>query len=253
MLALISAMPEEIAQVLASLEDVTRREGGGRTFHCGSFHGVPVVAAFSRWGKVAAAATVAQLLSLWQISQLVFCGVAGAVRADLAIGDIIVGTALIQHDMDASPLFPRYEVPLHGRAEFAADPGLAGRLLAAARIFVREDLATAVDAQERRFFGIREPAVHAGLIASGDRFFAGGAALAELRARLPRTLCVEMEGAAAAQVCAEHGVPFAVVRTISDGGDEHAPRDFPRFTRTIARQFGAGILGRFVRGPQAAP
>ncbi|HTY48901.1 MAG TPA: 5'-methylthioadenosine/adenosylhomocysteine nucleosidase, partial [Steroidobacteraceae bacterium] len=200
MLALVSAMPEEIAQVLASLQDVSRREAGGRTFHCGTFHGVPVVAVFSRWGKVAAAATVAQLLSAWQVSELVFCGVAGAVRPGLAIGDMVVGTALIQHDMDASPLFPRYEVPLHGRAEFASDPALAARLLEAARTFVRADLDGAVDPAERRFFGIGTPGVHAGLIASGDRFFAGTEALAELRARLPRTLCVEMEGAVAAQV-----------------------------------------------------
>src|SRR6266404_8023002 len=128
MLAIVSAMPEEIAGVLQALADVRIQEFGRRQFHTGSLHGTEVVVVFSRWGKVAAAATVTQLLSSYPVTGLVFGGVAGGVRPDLAIGDIVVATDLVQHDMDASPLFPRYEVPLLGKARFATDADLRAEL-----------------------------------------------------------------------------------------------------------------------------
>jgi len=68
----------------------------------------------------------------------------------------------------------------------------------------------------------------------------------ELAARLPDLLCVEMEGAAVAQVCHEYGIPFGVVRTISDSADENAGHYFPRFLSEIARHYSAGILARFM-------
>ncbi len=112
MLAVVSAMLEEIASVIEALSDVKIQEFGRRQFHTGRLHGVDVVAVFSRYGKVAAAATVTQLLTSYPVTRLIFGGVAGGTRPGLAIGDIVVATDLIQHDMDASPLFPRYEVPL---------------------------------------------------------------------------------------------------------------------------------------------
>ncbi|HEV8017511.1 MAG TPA: 5'-methylthioadenosine/adenosylhomocysteine nucleosidase [Steroidobacteraceae bacterium] len=247
MLALISAMPEEISAVVESLTDVTTQEIGQRQFHAGVFHGRRrVVAVFSRIGKVAAAATVTQLITTYGATHVVFSGVAGAVQHGLAIGDIVVGTELIQHDLDATPIFPRYEVPLLGRTTFATDPQLRAQLSAAAEAFVRHDLGARVAAAQLRHFGIRAPRVLGGLIASGDKFFANAADLAELRQRLPAVACVEMEGAAVAQVCAEYGVRLGVVRTISDTADESAAHDFPRFAREIARHYSVGILSRFL-------
>ncbi len=248
MLAIISAMQEEIALVQQSLTGASSRATGGREFLTGQLHGTRVVAVFSHWGKVAAAATIAQLLSSWPVTELVFCGVAGGVRADLGIGDIVVASDLIQHDMDASPLFARYEIPLTGKTRFTADAGINARLVAAARRFVHEDLHASIDAVELREFNISQPRVASGLIASGDKFFSTGADLAGLRQRLPDTACVEMEGAAAAQVCEAFGVPYGVVRVISDGADDHAARDFPRFVRNVARHYSAGLLAHFVRG-----
>ena len=247
MLAIVSAMQEEIALVQQSLTQVSARTAAGREFLTGRLHGREVVAVFSHWGKVAAAATIAQLLSSWKIEQLVFCGVAGGVRADLGVGDIVVASELIQHDMDASPIFARYEVPLVGKALFSPDAGINARLQAAARDFVREDLGKAVNIHERAEFGIGEPRVVSGLIASGDKFFSNATDLGLLREQLPRTACVEMEGAAAAQVCEAFGVPYGVVRVISDGADDNAAHDFPRFVRNVARHYSAGLLARFVR------
>jgi adenosylhomocysteine nucleosidase len=224
MLAIVSAMPEEIALVVESLSGVRTREFGQRQFHVGAFEGTEAVAVFSRMGKVAAAATVTQLLAAFPVDTLVFSGVAGGVHQELAIGDVVVATGLLQHDLDARPIFPRYEVPLLGRSVFDTDAAISDRLARAAT-----------------------PKVRRGVVASGDKFFARHDEVQELRGRLPEVACVEMEGAAVAQVCAEYSVPFGVVRTISDAADENSQHDFPRFARQIARHYSAGILRHFVR------
>ena len=247
MLAIVSAMAEEIAGVIDTLSDVKTREFGGRKFHAGKFHGVDVVAVFSRYGKVAAAATVTQLLAAYAVDRLIFGGVAGGVQPGLAIGDIVVATDLIQHDMDASPLFPRYEVPLLGKARFAADAELRVELAVAAKIFVEQDLGSYVTAAQRAFFNMTAPKVVEGLVASGDKFFASRREVQDLMERLPEVCCVEMEGAAVAQVCDEYGIPFAVVRTISDSADENSVHDFPRFAREVARHYCKGVLSRYLR------
>src|ERR1700742_4195876 len=169
MLAIVSAMAEEIASVIDTLNDVKTREFGGRKFHAGKFHGVDVVAVFSRYGKVAAAATVTQLLASYAVDRLIFGGVAGGVQPGLAIGDIVVATDLIQHDMDSSPLFPRYEVPLLGKSRFATDPDLRAGLIKAAELFAEHDLATHVSNFERNFFKMTVPKVVGGMVASGDK------------------------------------------------------------------------------------
>ena len=247
MLAIVSATPEENATLVASLTGVTTREFGRRHYHVGSYRSVEVVVVFSRMGKVAAAATTAQLLASFPVSALVFSGVAGAVRTGLAIGDVVVGTQLLQHDMDATPLFPRYEVPLCGTDRFVTDAPLRARLRQAAEEFLRHDLHSAVAAAELAAFKIRAPQVSEGMIVSGDKFFASSAELDELRQRLPLALCVEMEGAAVAQVCDEYALPFGIVRVISDAADESAVHDFPRFSREIARHYSTGILARFAQ------
>jgi len=246
-LAIVGAMPEEVSLVVSTLTRVTTREFGRRQFHQGSFHGIEIVVAFSRMGKVAAAATVTQLLAAYPVSELVFTGVAGGIREDLAIGDVVIATELIQHDMDASPIFPRYEVPLLGKARFTADPAISERLAVASGEFLAQDLELQVAADELKFFEIAAPRVVAGLVASGDKFFATAAESRRLERDLPAVACVEMEGAAVAQVCDEYGVRFGILRTVSDTSDEDSVHDFPRFSREIARHYSAGILRRYLR------
>jgi adenosylhomocysteine nucleosidase len=247
MLAIVSAMPEEIAGVLETLTDVKIEEFGRRQFHTGLLHGSEAVVVFSRWGKVAAAATVTQLLASYRVTRLIFGGVAGGAAHGLAIGDVVVGSELIQHDMDATPLYPRYEVPLLGKARFAVDPLLREQLLRAAQAFLTHDLESRISAQDRLFFRMTHPQVVCGLIASGDKFFASAAEVQDLQQRLPGVCCVEMEGAAVAQVCDEYAIPYAVIRTISDSADENSVHDFPRFSREIARHYLIGVLSRFLQ------
>jgi adenosylhomocysteine nucleosidase len=227
-LAIVGAMHEEIAALRPCLADVRTERRAGREFLLGRLDGRDVILARSGIGKVAAATTAAVLLDAFDAAGLLFTGVAGGLAAPARIGDIVVATALLQHDMDASPLFPRFEVPLTGRARFATDAALTARLAAACRALP----------------GGRS--VHEGLVVSGDRFVSTAAESAALREALPDALAVEMEGAAVAQVCHDFARPFAVVRTISDRADDDALVDFPHFVRTVAAPLSRDIVRAMV-------
>jgi len=181
------------------------------------------------------------LLHEFNARQLVFTGVAGGLRRGVKVGDVVVARQLLQHDMDASPLFPRFEIPLTGRARFDADPGLADALAAAAQHGL-DRAGDLIGAQHLVDFGIDAPLLHQGLIVSGDRFVSSEAQSAELRALLPDALAVEMEGAAVAQVCADFRRPFAVLRTVSDRADDNAHIDFTRFIGEIASVYTRAVV-----------
>ena len=227
-LALVGAMHEEIAALLPCLAGVRTERRAGREFHVGRLDGHDVILVRCGIGKVAAAITAAVLLDAYDASALLFTGVAGGLGADVRVGDLVVASALLQHDMNAEPLFPRFEVPLSGRARFDADPAWTARVAAAGR-------------------GL-SGAVHEGLIVSGDRFVSSRAESAALRAVLPDALAVEMEGAAVAQVCHDFARPFAVVRTISDRADDDAHADFQRFIGDVAAPASRDIVRKVLAG-----
>jgi len=229
---ILSAMAQEQAGLAERLDEVRVERYAGREFHVGRWHGRDVVLALSRIGKVAAATTAAALIERFGVSRIVFTGVAGGLHPQVRVGDTVVGTEFLQHDMDASPIFPRHEVPLYGRSRFPADEQLS-RWLAEAVQAVLSD-ASLIDAQTRRHFGLGQQRLHRGLIASGDRFVSGPGEAATLRAALPDAMAVEMEAAAVAQVCFDHGVPFAAVRNISDRADETAHVDFDAYIQEVA-------------------
>jgi adenosylhomocysteine nucleosidase len=246
-LGIMSAMVEEIDALIGALDPgVVHHEVGRRTYHVGTMRGAPVVLVFSRIGKVAAASTATELISRFKIERLIFTGVAGALSAELAVGDVVVATSLTQHDMDASPIFPRYEVPLLGISDFPSDAAIEAALAAAATRYIAEGLAGDVSEATRTAFQMHRPTVHTGQVLSGDQFIADAATLSRLREAFPRALCVEMEGAAVAQVCYEHEMPFGVIRTISDTADDSAATDFPRFLTEIASIFAHGIVQAFL-------
>ena len=249
-IGIMAAMQEEIDTLLKELSaDSEVVDDGRRTYHSGRLWGTPVVIVFSRWGKVAAATTATHLIADFGVEEILFTGVAGAAQPGLKVGDVVVGARLWQHDMDARPLFPRHEIPLLGRSSFAGDESRRGQLLQAATAFLRHDLPKAASEATRAAFRIRSPRAVAGDIASGDKFFASRADLADLLLRLPTVAAVDMESAAVAQVCHEYGVPFTVVRTISDAADESAAHDFPRFLTQVASVYSHGILRRLFDDP----
>lgn len=236
-LGILAALADEIRDLIAALEPGAQvHRIGLRDFHQGTLHGQPCVIALTRVGKAAAAATTATLLQRFGVDRVIFTGVAGGLHRDVRVGDIVIGSQALQHDMDARPLFARHELPLLGVDRLPADPALSEQLQASAR----------------RFLAGRASRVHRGLILTGDRFVGDAGTGHELRERLPDALCVEMEGAAVAQVCHEFGVPWAVLRTISDHADAQAEQDFLRFLREVASVYSHGILQDFLRRQIAA-
>ena len=238
--AILSALAQEQQGLVPLLADrrVVRR--AGRDFTVGELHGHSVILALSRIGKVAAATTATTLIEAFAVQRIVFTGVAGSLSLDVRVGDLVVADAFVHHDMDASPLFPRFEIPLYGRTRLACDTTLTASLVRASQAAVAQ--------------WPQEPSrvrVHRGLVASGDQFLSTAAASHALRSALQaagmHALAVEMEGAAVAQVCHDYGVPFAAVRTISDSADEQAPMAFQQFVDAVAGRYSCGIVDQLMR------
>ena len=242
-LGILCAMREEQQMLLQALIPTRPAQlHGQRNYHRGRLYGREVVMVLSGIGKVAAACTATSLITEFACGSLLFTGTAGSLDESVKVGDIVVADELLQHDLDASPLFPRFEVPLTGKSRFKADLNWAARLLEAARATVAETLHSAAGHARLQALGIATPRVHQGLVVSGDRFFNHGDQVRQLRAILPDALAVDMESAAVAQVCADYRVPFAAVRSISDYADATSHIDFDRFSIQVARHYSAEVL-----------
>jgi len=215
--------------------------GPGFEYWDGTFAGRRCVLARCGMGKVSAAAGVQRLIDGWDVGCVIVCGLAGGLGPGLRLGDVVVGERFVQHDLDASPIFPRFQVPGLGIDVFPAHHALVAAAEAAARAFVAR-LDREIDAALLRPMGISAPRVHRGLIVSGDQFVKDDGASAAILAALPDALCVEMEGGAVAQVCYLNRVPFVVVRVVSDRADAAAAADFLTFVERVAPAYAAGIV-----------
>jgi len=246
-IGIISAMHEEIQTLLENLQESTNTVKGMRTYYKGKLFNTEVVLVFSRWGKVASATTVTQLINDYDLDEIIFTGVAGAISKDLNIGDIVIGKYLYQHDIDASPLFKKFEVPLLGKTYFETSSMHRSELHDATQAFL--NLYTDfIDSKKARSFHIVHPKVIEGDIASGDQFISDINSVSKLTSALPEVSCVEMEGAAVAQVCYEYNVPFSIIRIISDKANANAHIDFPKFAKEIAGQYTLEILKNYCSG-----
>jgi len=228
-IALIGAMQEELSAVLALMPHATCDVIAGRQFWQGHVHGHAVVAVLSGIGKVAAAITATVLIEKYRVQSILFTGVAGGLAPHVKVGDVVVAAELLQHDMNASPLFPQYEVPLLGLARFQADDRMTQWLIESAKL------------------ALPQAQVHVGLIVSGDQFVASAAESQRLQTNITDALAVEMEGAAIAQVCHAYDMPLAVVRTLSDRADDNAHTDFLSFVKDVASPYSAAIVSEFLK------
>jgi adenosylhomocysteine nucleosidase len=136
-------------------------------------------------------------------------------------------------------------VPLTRQTRFPSDVGMTARLAQACKEFLALDLPLEISSADRDSFRLVDPRLHQGLIASADEFVHGPDRAAQLNTLLPGLLAVEMEGAAVAQVCYEFGVPFAVIRTISDEANAQSAVDFLRFVDRIASQYALHVVRRY--------
>jgi adenosylhomocysteine nucleosidase len=250
-IGIVGAMPQEIALLQQDLHSPRGQTRGMRQYLEGSLYGKDVVLVFSRCAKVAAASTVTTLIEVFGVDLVVFTGVAGAVDANLEVGDVVIATVLVQHDLDARPLFRRFEVPLLDKVAFETPAALVSLARRSAELYLHTHLHHDVSVEALNAFGIKSPQVQEGLIISGDQFIASPAILTSLRqallaAGLPSAQCVEMEGAAVAQVCHEHGIPLIVMRTISDRADHSAALDFVAYVEKVASHFTCGIVKELI-------
>lgn len=214
---IVGALDAELDAFLAVLENCRTESSGPFTFHHGALDGKPVVVTKCGVGKVLAAMTAQRIIDAFRPSRILFTGIAGALRPDLDIGDLVIGSEYVQHDLDATPLgFALGEVPHTGI-----------RIVTAPR-----DLLAAASS----FTPVQGKSV-TGRILSGDQFITH--LEQERRARSFMELdgtAIEMEGASLAFVCHLHAVPFIVLRTISDRADHNAAVDFERFLPVASRQ-----------------
>ena len=222
-IGIIGAMTVEVQSLIAQMEDCQTKEIARLLFHRGRLSGVDCVAAKCAPGKVNSA-VCAQIMILEYAPRLVInLGVAGGVG--VGIGDLVIATELVQHDFDGTALGS----PL---GELSICRG-------------KEEQEIRMFPADRRAAGIYGHA-HLGVIATGDTFVADP----EKNRWLNETFgakAVEMEGDSTAQACTMNGVPFAVLRAISDNANDDSPADFPAFAKECAEKSArllAKALGR---------
>lgn len=207
---LIGAMDEEIKLLLECMENTQTMVKAGIKFYSGTAFGKTVVLCKSGVGKVNAAVTTQILLDTFGVSRVLFTGVAGALDPGLDIGDIVISSQCIQHDMDATALgYPRGVIPYQKISIFPADEAL-------------------VQLAEQACQSLKQHFV-TGVVLSGDQFIASPELVASLRQEL-NGACAEMEGAAVAQVCFMNGIPFVIIRSMSDKADGSAHVNYRDFT-----------------------
>ena len=168
---------------------------------------------------------------------------AGAIHPALNIGDVVVAKRLIQHDLNGAPLMPRYEIPLLGQSFLTMDAHKVNLAKNAVSYFLNpEQISHTISNEVLKPFKIVHPKCIVGDIASGDQFVSEIATRKDIIENLPEVLCVEMEGAAVAQVCYEYEVPLTVIRTISDVANGDSEVDFPLFIQTVSSKYSVGIV-----------
>ncbi|MFF2907380.1 5'-methylthioadenosine/adenosylhomocysteine nucleosidase [Paenibacillus sp. NPDC057934] len=225
-IGIIGAMDEEIELMLKEIKDSETVVKAGISYHVGTIFNKSVVLCRSGIGKVNAAVTTQILHDSFGVSKVLFTGVAGAVHPDLNIGDIVISSECMQHDMDVTPLgYQRGIIPDQEVSSFPADAGL---------IALAEK-------------SCRELKCHyeIGKVLSGDQFIASREVVASLRQEMDGA-CVEMEGAAVAQVCFMNDTPFVVIRSMSDRADGSAEVNYKEFT-IEASQRSHAILAQMLQ------
>ncbi|PCH52161.1 MAG: 5'-methylthioadenosine/S-adenosylhomocysteine nucleosidase [Flavobacteriaceae bacterium] len=242
MIGIISAMQEEIQALLHKLKNITTSKKGMRTYYTGTLFNKKVVLVFSRWGKVASAITTTQLINDFNVKEIIFTGVAGGIKDELNIGDVVIGNNMYQYDLNASPFYEKLEIPILKKKFLkTAD---ASKLKEATNSFL-STYNEYIKIADAKIFNITNPKLIFGDIASGDQFISSLKKIKKLNKLIPSAICVEMEGAAVAQVCFEYDMPFSIIRIISDKANDNATIDFSRFSNLIASNYALGIFKNY--------
>lgn len=216
-LGIIGAMQVEVEILLSAMENKTKRTIAGSTFYEGTLEGLEAVVVQCGVGKVNAAICAQILCSSFGVTHLVNTGIAGSLSADLDIGDLVVSTDAMYHDVDCVNFgYPYGKIPGMDVISFPADETMMKYAFAAAE-------------------SVNSGHTKMGRIASGDQFVAAKELKEQIIARTSG-LCTEMEGAAIAQTAYRNQIPFVILRAISDKADDSAEMDYPTFERIAAHR-----------------
>ena len=211
MIGIIGAMDTEVARLKELMTEVEIVKASSMEFYKGILHGADAVVVRAGVGKVNAACCTQALLDRWPVSCVINTGIAGSLRAEIDIGDIVLASDAVEHDMDVSALgYPPGKIPYMDAESFAADETLR-RIAKESCEKVNPDIH-----------------VYEGRVVTGDQFISSK----EKKAWLVETFggfCAEMEGAAIAHTAYLNGTPFLIVRAISDKADDSAKMDYPTF------------------------
>jgi adenosylhomocysteine nucleosidase len=221
-LGIIGAMRVEVETLKENIADLQETEYAGLTFYEGQLEGISVVVVVCGVGKVNAAMCVQTLIDRFSVTHIVNTGVAGSLCADLDIGDFVISRDAMYHDFDChslSNLYPVGQVPGLSVHAFPADEMLIEKACTAAQ---------QVHAGHARV----------GRVASGDQFICDKSVKEKIIANTG-AICTEMEGAAIAHAAWRNGVPFVVIRAISDKADDSAEMDYPTFEAIAAKRCAA--------------
>jgi len=214
-LGIIGAMDVEVQLLKESIRNLTVTEKAGTEYYEGSLCGLPVVVVKCGIGKVNAAIGAQILCDCFGVTHIVNTGIAGSLCAEQNIGDMVVSSDVWHHDFDCVAFgYPMCRIPGMPQS-FAADENM---------------ITLARQAAEQT-----GSAVRIGRIASGDQFVADQTLKDQIIERT-QALCTEMEGAAIAQTAYRNGIPFVILRCISDKADNSAEMDYPSFEAMAAQR-----------------
>ena len=216
-LGIIGAMQEEVETLLEHMEEKQFTDRTGTRFCEGKLSGLDVVVVQCGIGKVNAAICTQILCDCFAITHIVNTGIAGSLCADLDIGDLVVSRDAMYHDFDCNAFgYPVGKVPGMDTVAFPADENM---------IQLAAQAAETVNPGHTKL----------GRVASGDQFVADPV-LKNKIIEITGALCTEMEGAAIAQTAYRNGIPFVILRAISDKADNSADMDYPTFERIAAHR-----------------
>lgn len=212
-IGIIGAMEEEVKALREKLTDAKLLRKASMDFYSGMLNGVEAVVVRSGIGKVNAGICTQILADVYQVDAVINTGIAGSLKAEINIGDIVISTDTLQHDMDATGF--GYEpgvIPQMETSCFQADEELIQKAKAACKEAVPD---------------IR---IFTGRVVSGDQFISDRSVKARIAEQFDG-MCTEMEGAAIAQAAYLNHIPFVIIRAISDKADDSATVDYPTFER----------------------
>lgn len=220
-IAIMGAMPEEIAPLLEKVENIKKIEYADNNYYEATYKGKELVIAYSKIGKVFSSLTASILLEKFACEKLLFSGVAGAINPALKIGDLIIAEKLCQHDLDISIFGHDFGFVPEGSKFVESDETLRS---------------IAKEVAQKNELSLIE-----GTIATGDQFVASNERKTFISENFQAD-ALEMEGGSVAVVCDALNVPFFILRAISDTANDDAGMDFDEFMVSSAKISAAFIL-----------